>query len=140
MFCPQCGTEVTVAARFCMKCGQPIVNDSASQASPERIPDSVDPKFTQPTIPSKPRWYEGRWNVIGIAVLSFFLYSYVLMATLAGATLRGNEAIYIALWTSVVFYVIWKRKGWRGWVGALVGCFAGFVFVFLAAAVSGLNR
>ena len=135
MFCPNCGTEVFVGARYCSKCGR--------QISPDGSENSVASSGgTSPpsAAPIKPRWYEGKRNLIGIAVLSFFLYLHVVMTTLAGATFRGNEALYIAAWTAVVFYVLWKRRNWKGWLGAFLGFFAGIVLVFAASAMSGLFR
>ena len=135
MFCPNCGTEAVVGAGYCSKCGR--------QLSPEGTGGSVASSGgTSPpsATPIKPRWYEGKRNLTGIAALSVFLYMYVLMATLAGAPLGGHEALYIAAWTAVVFYVLWKRRNWKGWQGAFLGFFAGIVLVFAAAAISGLFR
>ena len=135
MFCQNCGTEVIVGARYCSKCGQ--------QLSPDGRGDSVASSGgTSPpsAAPIKPRWYEGKRNLIGIAVLSVILYLQVVMTTLGGATLRGNQALDIAAWTAVVFYALWKRRNWKGWLGAFLGFFAGIVLVFAASAMSGVFR
>lgn len=135
MFCPDCGTEAVAGARYCSKCGRQFSPDGSG--SSVAASGGISP-LTAP--PIKARWFEGKRNLIGMAVLSVFLYSYVVMTTLAGATLRGNEALYIAAWTAVVFYVLWKRRNWKGWLGAFLGFFAGIVLVFAAAAMSGLFR
>lgn len=135
MFCPNCGTETVVGAWYCTKCGRQLPAEGA--AGPVASSGGTAPPSSLPT---KPRWWEGKRNLIGVAVLSVFLYLYVVMTTLAGATLRGNEALYIAAWTAVVFYVLWKRRNWKGWLGAFLGFFAGIVLVFAASAASGLFR
>jgi hypothetical protein len=45
MFCNQCGTEMAIGALHCIKCSQP------------------------PSSAKKKRWYPGRRNAIGLAVL-----------------------------------------------------------------------
>jgi hypothetical protein len=92
--------------------------------------------------PKAPRWYSGKRNAVGIAVLSLFIYLWVLITALGGATLRGNEAVYVTGWTCLVFYVLWKRRGWQSWLGALVGLISGLAIVILASLLAGwgINR
>lgn len=142
MFCPQCGTEAPVAARYCMHCGQQLPTNSPAPAptTPSGGTELHSSHPNQPTLPPAVRWYERKRSVIGIAVLSLLLYSHVLITTLAGATLRGNDAIYISAWTALVCYVVFKRKKWSGWLGAAIGFVSGVALVFVAAVASGLNR
>lgn len=135
MFCANCGTEAVVGARYCTKCGRQLPEDASG--GPVGSSGGTAPLSAPPI---KVPWFEGKRNLIGISVLSAFLYLYVVMTTLAGAALRGNEALYIAAWTGVVFYVLWKRRNWKGWQGAFLGFFAGIAFVFVASAMSGLFR
>lgn len=142
MFCTQCGFQLPSTAKYCPKCGREHNNSNNSDKmesptlSGNEIVSSAPPKlFT-----SKPRWYDSTGNTIGLALLSFFLYSWVTMAALSGATLEGREATYIIAWTGFVFYVMWKQKRWKGWLGGLIGSAAGLAIIFVATVVAGLHK
>lgn len=141
-YCNRCGNETTsLNARFCDQCGQaiPLTDPNRPRPANSAADRSESPSVPHAT-PKSPRWYEGTRNAIGFAVLSFFIYVWVLMTAVAGATLRGNEAIYVTGWTSIVFYAMWKRRGWKGWLGGLVGLIVGLVIIILASTLAGINR
>ena len=137
MFCTQCGTKATSAeARFCAHCGHVLTITDFHNAS---ITAPAAPALP-PIVPHKLRWYEGKRGAIGLGVLSFFIYSWVLLTAFARETLRGNEAIYVVAWTAVLFYALAKRRAWKGWAGSLVGCIAGIAIVLFATVLAGVIR
>lgn len=125
---------------------EPTEQNSQREPSPppaKSKPLSPDPAtHPSPTIALgiKPPWYENTRNVIGIFIFSFLVYANVVMAVMARATLKGNEVIYTAAWTAILFYVMWKRRKWNGWIGATVGFACGVAIVFFATAVTGFLR
>lgn len=89
---------------------------------------------------TKPPWYQSTRNLIGLVVLSIPIYGSVLIAVMAGAYLKGNEAIYITAWTAFLFYFTWKRRKWKGWIGTGIGLVCGVAIVFFATALTGFLR
>lgn len=89
----------------------------------------------------KTRWYEKTGYKIGLTVLSFGVYFNLIMFAMAKIPpLKGYEAFDTAAWTGIVFYALWKQRGWRGWLGGLLGFLVGFFLVFLAAFISRFNK
>ncbi len=123
-FCPNCNAELGVNDQLCTRCGATFGSDSAWQ--PSATPRAEKAALRQPA------WYETTRGVVGIFILSFALYSHVLITVMAGAALQRNEVAYLTAWTSFIFYAAWRRKKWNGWIGAGIGALSGIAIVLLA--------
>lgn len=46
----------------------------------------------------------------------------------------------LVIWGALLCYFLWKRKGRKGWQGAIIGAIAGLVAFFLTAFVIALTN
>ena len=125
MHCTQCGTLASTDAKFCAKCGSPV----SETGKPTEAP-------AVPFVISKPK---ALWLYI-VGVLLVGTYAAMFIPAIAGQNINPQSGYGSMLWTSLFFYLLWKRRTRKGWHGALVGSAIG-LFVFVAAAfISGLIR
>jgi hypothetical protein len=114
MFCHQCGTPATEAAKYCTKCGIPLLadNPNSAVAASAAHPETQGPRS------------------VWMYLLGLFLvgtYSAVLIPALAGEPPQTQHVFGCMLWTSVFMWLWWTRRGRKGWQGAVIGIGVGLL-------------
>ena len=72
-----------------------------------------------------------------VGVLLVGTYAAMYIPAFAGDKINPQTGFGSLLWTSLFFYLWWKRLGKKGWIGALIGAVLGIVAFTLAAFLSG---
>lgn len=96
-----------------------------------------------PPTPAAPKPGASRTQLLVLVLLGLALvgtYAAMFIPALAGQPVNPQTGPGALLWTSVFFYVYWKRRGGPGWRGAVLGAFIGLCVFILAAFVSGYVR
>lgn len=112
--------------------GSTVLKSTSSQ--PKEPTEPAQP--AQPSLAIKKRWYESVRAVWVLIVFTLPAYSILFITSFTGGTPRPNEVGYAFISTTVLFYVIWKKRKWQGWLGATVGIAVWFVLLVGAAAIS----
>lgn len=128
MYCTQCGTLASTDAKFCAKCG-----NSLNEASSEKT--TVCPVVPVGVV-TKP-------NVLWLFVVAVPLvgtYAAIFIPAFAGQTINPQTGFGSMLWTGLLAHLWWKRRGRKGWNGALIGAAIGFLAFLLPDFISGFMR
>ncbi|MBW2035392.1 MAG: zinc ribbon domain-containing protein [Deltaproteobacteria bacterium] len=125
MHCTQCGTLASPDAKFCAKCGSPIgETEKPTEAQAVTV------------VVSKPR---ALWLYI-VGILLFGAYAAIFIPAIVGLNINPQVGPGSMFWNGLFFYLWWKRRGRKGWHGALVGSVIGLFAFFAAAFISALIR
>ena len=117
-YCPKCQTKtLTTDARFCSACGAKFLEAETPTPAGD-VTATEKPKAT------------GASNlvlgllfaVLGLGVVAKF------MLALGGIPPDPQDNSGLAFWSAVAFAVLFRRWGKSGWLGALAGIAAAFVF------------
>lgn len=76
--------------------------------------------------------------VLGIGMVG--VYAALFVPALGGLDIEPKLGISFTLGHVLFFRLWWKQKGRKGWHGALLGLFVGFLMFFLAAFLSGIIK
>jgi hypothetical protein len=76
--------------------------------------------------------------ILALAIVGSYAAAFI--PAFAGQKLTPVAGNGILLWTALLFYVVWKRRGRKGWHGTLIGLGAGFVVLVLASYISAVVR
>ena len=110
-------------AKFCPECGKliaGITSDAAGTATPP-VP-----------VIAKPRklWL----YVVGVLVVG--TYAAMFLPAFAGRQLHPQSTFASVLWTGLFFYLWWRRRDRKGWLGALIGSMLGLLISVVAQVIS----
>ena len=72
--------------------------------------------------------------------LLFGAYAAMFIPAFAGKNIDPNSGYSSMFITCLFFYIWWKRRGRKGWQGALLGTLIGIIVFVLAAYIEGLMR
>jgi len=135
MFCSKCGVRVaSPEASFCSNCGQKLERTSELAPRPEV-------KSSAPTGQRSSRLWSVSKNFkiflfVLLCIALIGMYAAMLLPALVGEKLRTQEAMGIVFWTSLFFYVLFRRFGNKGWMGAIAGFGVGFLVLVAADVVA----
>ena len=82
----------------------------------------------------------GRTSLVLIILVLVGTYSALFIPAFSGQAPNAQLGYGAMFWSGVGFYYLWKRRGRRGWVGAILGAVIGVVVFTAAAFVSGIIR
>ena len=127
MRCEKCGTVAPNDAIFCSKCANRLV---AADPSPviAAAADAASPTSAPPRKPSLAWLYLAAIAWIGA-------YAAQLVPALGGQPYPKESAVGLnGVWVfaGLFFYVLWKRRGRKGWHGFLIGALIGFFLMVVA--------
>lgn len=128
MYCTQCGTLASNDAKFCANCGSEL-----NEATPERHAESSALPVIVLRKPALLWLYLAAVPLVGT-------YAAIFIPAFAGRNVNSLSVFASMLWTGLFFYLWWKRRGRKGWRGALSGMAVGVIVCFSAAAISGFVR
>jgi hypothetical protein len=141
MFCSHCGKEViSPEARFCPNCGIEIYKASKDEHQhPEKQSASTNQKSTQKSAPTKPLRISGIIFIL-LFVVSLGIYLAAIIPAFAGnrPSSQGVATGFIT-WNVILFYILFRWKNKKGWVGGIAGFVFGFG-VLVAAEVVAINK
>ncbi len=127
MYCMQCGTLLSPDTKFCAKCGSPVNKVSFEKSTEALIVPAV---VTKPNV----LWV----YVIAVAIVG--TYAAMFIPAFVGQTINPQSGYGAMLWTGLFFHLWWKRRGRKGWHGALNGAAIGLLVFFAASFLSGFMR
>jgi hypothetical protein len=76
--------------------------------------------------------------LVGVAMIG--TYAAVFFPALVGQTPARMGPTGCIVWTGLFFYLWWRLRGRRGWLGFLIGAAIGVVFIILAGVILGYHR
>jgi len=125
--CTQCGSLVAAEAKYCAKCGSPVVvaMHEKTAGAPAVSVSSKKPRIL--------------WIYIA-AVLTFLIYAGMFIPAMSGREISRGSSQSATIITGLLFYLSWRRLDRKGWHGALIGAGVGLVLSFLAGAIYGFMR
>jgi len=133
MFCSHCGERVvSLEARFCSKCGNEL--NRADEPKPERQ-DKADAPTNQRSAPLAPVRLGGIVLVLLVAA-TIGIYAAILIPAFEGIRAGGPNVSGAVIWTCILFYVLFRRFGKNGWMGAIAGFGVGFLVLVAADVVA----
>ena len=74
----------------------------------------------------------------GVALIG--TYAAMFIPAFAGLSINPQTGPSSMIWSSLFFYLWWKRRGRKGWHGAILGSVFGIFIFVLAAFISGWIR
>ena len=135
MYCAQCGRLAAADAKFCSKCGNPISAGLSEELSKAPSVTSDNPKPL--SMRAKVLW---AFSLFFVSVLVVGIYAAIFIPAFAGQRVNPQSGFFSMLSTGWFLYLWWKRRGRKGWHGALVGAGIGILAFFVAAFVGGFMR
>jgi len=120
MRCAQCGSNVPGDAKFCPQCGKAVSSTEPSRPTTENAPAK------SPSLLRKP-------IVVVLIVLLAGLYAAQVFAIVNGSPFNGVAVTFMSV---LGWAYLWKLRGRREWVGALIGFGAAIVMVAIAGGVA----
>jgi len=106
----------------------------ADQPEPVRQ-EKVGVPANQRSIPLAPMRLGGILLVL-LVVASIGIYAAILIPAFAGILPTGQNVTGAVIWTSILFYVLFRRSGAKGWMGAMAGFGVGFLVLVAAHVVA----
>ena len=118
--CAQCGSNVPGDAKFCPQCGKAVSSTEPSRPATETEPAKG------PSLLRKP-------FAVVLIVLLAGLYAAQVFAIVNGSPFNGVGATFMSV---LGWAYLWKLRGRREWVGALVGFGAAIAMAVIAGGVA----
>ncbi len=131
LICSRCAEKVVSPdARFCSNCGNELNGEDVPR--PEHQ-EKLAPPTNQRSASLGPMRFGGMLFVL-LAVALIGVYAAILIPALEGIRPGGQNVTSAVIWTSILFYVLFRRSGRKAWMGAIAGFGVSF-FVLVAAHV-----
>jgi uncharacterized protein (DUF983 family) len=128
MFCPVCGEEIKLKdARYCQACGHEL--DPVNQGHRKLPAEALAPGRQGARSPGSPvaRLYGVFIVILIVGLISGF--AAMLIPAFEGIRPSGNQVAWTEILASLLFYVLFRRSGNRGWQGATLGFVIGFLLL-----------
>jgi len=143
MFCPQCGSLVTPPkAQFCQDCGCKLYKEN--KIEPEHQEKVFVPtKQKSVRLPLVPTRFGGILLVLFV-IAWIGIYASVFIPAFAGfrpSSIEGYRSgqsgiAGFVIGHTILFYILFRRKNKKGWVGAIAGLVFGFVVLITADVIA----
>jgi hypothetical protein len=111
MHCTRCGTLAPADAQFCAKCGNAIV---ATLVQTEPDASTVTADAPKPK-PPRQAWLYVVGALLAVGCAGDLVFAF------RGQSPNPQLAYVNLLWGGLFFYLLWKRRGRKGWQGAPIG-------------------
>ncbi len=147
MFCPHCGSRVTPPkAQFCQSCGGKLNEENKIEPeNQEKVLVPTKSNSAPAPAPLKPNRFGGILLVLFVIAL-IGIYAAILIPAFAGirpssqgASSQGGINGFV-FGNAILFYILFRRKNKKGWVGAIAGMVFGLVVLGIADGIAQVKQ
>lgn len=145
MFCAHCGNKViSPDAQFCLNCGSEL--NKANKDEPEHQEKVFVPKH-QKSVPLEPTRF-GEILLVLFVIALIGIYASVFIPAFAGfrpSSIEGYRSgqsgiAGFVIGHAILFYILFRRKNKKGWVGAIAGIVFGLVVLGIADGIAQVKQ